>query len=144
MLDIARAALDRARARLSPNDCLVRWLEADVTSDWQASPVDIWHDRAAFHFLTNPADRAAYLEHVATTVKPGGHVIIATFAADGPQRCSGLPVSRYSPEALAYEFRDVATAIGSTSERHITPSGAVQAFSYSLMKVRGRQTDQRG
>jgi SAM-dependent methyltransferase len=136
VLDVCRAALDRARARLSPNDRGPRWLEADVTSDWQVEPVDIWHDRAAFHFLTNPADRAAYVEHVAGTVKPGGHVIIATFAADGPERCSGLPVVRYSPEALAHEFRDVATPISSTAERHVTPTGGVQSFSYSLLKVR--------
>jgi SAM-dependent methyltransferase len=136
VLDVSRTALDRARARLRPNDRVPRWLEAEVTSDWQADPVDVWHDRAAFHFLTDAADRAAYVEHVARTVKPGGHVIIATFAADGPERCSGLPVIRYSPEALAHEFRDFATPICSTRERHVTPAGGVQSFSYSLLKVR--------
>jgi hypothetical protein len=74
-------------------------LRTDVTDDWLADSMDIWHDRAVFHFLTDQADREAYLNRVARTVKPGGHVIIATFAADGPERCSGLPVVRYSGEA---------------------------------------------
>jgi hypothetical protein len=133
---VSGAALDRARLRLGPDAEVPRWVEADVTDDWKIDPVDIWHDRAVFHFLTDPADRASYLKHVAATVKPGGHVIIATFAADGPERCSGLPVVRYSPEALAREFRDHATPIRTVAEGHVTPTGGAQAFSYSLMKVR--------
>ena len=136
VLDVSGAALDRARLRLGPDSETPRWLEADVTQDWTIAPVDIWHDRAVFHFLTDPADRAAYLDHLAATVKSGGHVIIATFAVDGPERCSGLPVVRYSPEALAREFRDHATPIRTVPERHVTPTGGVQAFSYSLMKMR--------
>lgn len=135
VLDVSGAALDRAKARLGPQGSVPRWLEADVTENWETDKVDIWHDRAAFHFLTDPKDRAAYLQHVAASVKPGGHVIIATFAADGPERCSGLPVLRYSPEALAHEFREYATMVRTVSERHRTPTGGVQAFTYSLMKV---------
>ena len=136
VLDVSEAALDRARVRVGPRASAVRWLQADVTGDWHSSPVDVWHDRAVFHFLTDPADRAAYLQHVATTVKPGGHLIVATFAADGPERCSGLPVARYSPEALAHEFRDYATPIRTAEERHVTPTGGLQPFTYSLMKAR--------
>ena len=136
VLDVSRAALDRARARLGAAASVPRWLEADVTGDWQTDPVDFWHDRAVFHFLTDSADRASYQRHLAATVKPGGHVIVATFAADGPERCSGLPVVRYSPEALAHEFRDHATQIRTVAERHLTPTGGVQTFSYSLMMVR--------
>lgn len=135
VLDVSRAALDRARARLSPNDGVARWIEADVTGDWHIEPVDIWHDRAVFHFLTDPADRAAYLDRVARTVKPGGHVIIATFAADGPERCSGLPVVRYSAEAMAHEFRQLATPVRTVAERHVTPAAGVQSFCYLLLKV---------
>jgi hypothetical protein len=133
---VSRAALDRAKARVGPGAAVPCWLETDVTGDWKTGPVDIWHDRAVFHFLTEPADRAAYLGHLAATVKPGGHVIIATFAADGPERCSGLPVVRYSAEALAHEFRDYATTVRTVAERHLTPAGGAQAFSYSLMKVK--------
>ena len=136
MLDVSGAALDRARARLGPDAGVPRWLEADVTEDWEIDPLDIWHDRAVFHFLTDPADRDSYLRHVAATVRPGGHVIVATFAPDGPERCSGLPVVRYSPQALAHEFREYATMVRTVPERHVTPAGGVQAFSYSLMKVR--------
>lgn len=136
VLDVSRAALDRGKARLGSDASGLRWLEADVTGDWHTDPVDIWHDRAVFHFLIAPADRASYLKHLAATVKPGGHVIVGTFAADGPERCSGLPVVRYSPDALAHEFGDHATTIQTVSERHLTPTGGVQAFSYSLMTMR--------
>ena len=137
VLDVSEAALDRARTRLGALGKAVTWLRADVTGDWRSNLVDIWHDRATFHFLTDPAERALYLKHLTSTVKPGGHVIVATFAADGPERCSGLPVMRYSAEALAREFRDFATPLRTVAERHVTPTGGVQAFSYSLMQMRG-------
>jgi SAM-dependent methyltransferase len=136
VLDVSRAALDRARTRLGDRAGGARGLEADVTGDWATDPVDLWHDRAVFHFLTDPADRASYLRHVVTTVKPGGHVIVATFAADGPERCSGLPVVRYSPETLAHEFRDISIPVQTVDERHGTPAGVVQPFTYLLMKRR--------
>jgi hypothetical protein len=104
VLDISGAALERARTRLGPRRDLVTWIEADVTGDWSVAPVDIWHDRAVFHFLTEPADRAHYVAHLRETVKPGGTVIIATFALDGPEKCSGLPVVRYSGATLGREL----------------------------------------
>jgi hypothetical protein len=76
------------------------WIAADVTGNWTLKPMDVWHDRAVFHFLTAPEDRACYVDHLRQTVKVGGTAIIATFAPDGPEKCSGLPVMRYSPESL--------------------------------------------
>lgn len=93
MVDISGAALARARARIGPASDRVTWIEADVTADWQA-PVDIWHDRAVFHFLTDSGDRACYLQRLGQALRPGGSLILATFAPDGPEKCSGLPVAR--------------------------------------------------
>ena len=91
VLDISGAALARARARLGEHARRVTWLEADVTADWQVPSVDIWHDRAVFHFLTSAGDRARYIARLRTALRTGGSAIIATFAPDGPDRCSGLP-----------------------------------------------------
>jgi hypothetical protein len=91
---------------------------------------DIWHDRAVFHFLTDPADRAAYVQQVMKSVKPGGHVIVATFAPDGPDQCSGLPVARYAPGELHQEFGPSFELLEHMSEEHQTPWGSVQHFVY--------------
>ena len=100
VLDISSAALTRAKARLGPAQDRVTWLEADVTGSWPVPHVDIWHDRASFHFLTDDADRAAYVACLRAGLREGGTLVIATFAPDGPEKCSGLPVMRYSPEAI--------------------------------------------
>jgi SAM-dependent methyltransferase len=91
---------------------------------------DIWHDRAVFHFLTDPKDRNAYVEQVMRSVRPGGHVIVATFAEDGPEKCSGLPVVRYHPESLHAEFGDAFLLIEHEKEAHHTPFGTDQRFVY--------------
>jgi hypothetical protein len=91
---------------------------------------DIWHDRAVFHFLTDPVDRHAYVERVMKAVRVGGHVIVATFAEDGPDQCSGLPVMRYEPETLHVEFGDAFQLVEHEKEAHLTPSGTVQQFVY--------------
>jgi SAM-dependent methyltransferase len=129
VLDISGAALERAQARLP--DAPVTWIEADVTGDWSAEPVDFWHDRAVFHFLTDAADRARYKEHLIKIVKPAGHAIIATFALDGPRKCSGLPVVRYSGETLAAELGPEFHLVETVHELHHTPGGAVQPFCWS-------------
>jgi SAM-dependent methyltransferase len=135
VLDISAAALERARRRLGPAADVPAWIVADVTGDWSVEPVDIWHDRAVFHFLTNPVDREAYRRHLRTSVRPGGAVIVATFAPDGPARCSGLPVVRYSPESLAQELGSPLRLVQCLSDRHLTPSGAEQAFQYSRFVI---------
>ena len=133
VLDVSAAALSRARYRLGDAQSRVTWIEADVTGDWTAPPVDIWHDRAVFHFLVEADDRAHYVERLTRAVKPGGSAIIATFALDGPERCSGLPVRRYSPETLAAEIGASFRLAETANQLHKTPSGATQSFHYSRL-----------
>lgn len=131
VLDVSGAALAAARARLGERAASVTWLEADITQ--VALPrhaYDLWHDRAVFHFLTSDGDRRAYVAAVQRAVKPGGYVIVATFAEDGPLQCSGLPVVRYSPSALHAEFGATFSLERHEREEHHTPSGAVQKFIY--------------
>ena len=131
VLDLSRAALDAARKRLGAKESLVRWIEADITTvDLPAKRYDIWHDRAVFHFLTTPEQREAYVQTVFRSVKPGGHVIVAAFAEDGPLQCSGLPVMRYRPDELHGEFGEAFTLLKHTKEAHQTPAGKVQQFVY--------------
>lgn len=131
VLDLSSAALAVARQRLGRHADEVRWMEGDVTrAEFPAHRFDIWHDRAVFHFLTDPADRHAYVERVMRAVRPGGHVIVATFAEDGPDKCSGLPVMRYQPETLHAEFGDAFLLVEHEKEAHHTPSGTVQQFVY--------------
>jgi ubiquinone/menaquinone biosynthesis C-methylase UbiE len=131
VLDLSGAALAVARRRLGPAADRVTWIEADVTqAELPAHGYDVWHDRAVFHFLTDPADRAAYVAQVLRAVKPGGHVIVASFAEDGPERCSGLPVVRYSPDGMHAQFGGAFALLGHEKEAHQTPGGAVQQFVY--------------
>jgi SAM-dependent methyltransferase len=131
VLDISAAALRLTRQRLGAHADTVTWIEADITQT--ALPHQayaVWHDRAVFHFLTHPADRQRYIATVREAVQPGGHVIVATFAPDGPNRCSGLEVMRYSPDSLHREFGYGFTLVASTSETHHTPFGTEQQFMY--------------
>jgi 2-polyprenyl-3-methyl-5-hydroxy-6-metoxy-1,4-benzoquinol methylase len=131
VLDISKEALDVAAQRLAKRAKLVTWLEADITrADLSQHAYDIWHDRAVFHFLTNPQDREAYVKTVEHAVKPGGHVIVATFASDGPEKCSGLDVARYDPQSLHDEFGSGFELLDSTHENHQTPFGTEQKFIY--------------
>jgi SAM-dependent methyltransferase len=136
VLDLSAAALAVVRARLGTRANTVRWVEADLLSaSLPKSGYSVWHDRAAFHFLTAPADRARYVAQVRQTVRPGGFVLVATFADDGPTRCSGLEVARYSPEALHSEFGAPFQLMASEREQHLTPAGVRQAFIYCLCRV---------
>jgi ubiquinone/menaquinone biosynthesis C-methylase UbiE len=138
VLDISGQALAAARERLGMRACRVRWVEADITqADIAPNSVDLWHDRAVFHFLTSPADRAAYVRTVFRAVKPGGFVIVATFAEDGPEKCSGLEVVRYRPDTLHGEFGDAFTLVGHEHEAHQTPTGNEQAFVYCWCRKGG-------
>jgi SAM-dependent methyltransferase len=131
VLDLSGAALNAARKRLGEQARKVYWIEADITkADLPANRYDIWHDRAVFHFLTDPADRTAYVQTVLRSVKPGGHVIVATFGEDGPLQCSGLPVMRYSADELHDQFGAAFQMLDHRKEEHHTPSGAVQQFVY--------------
>lgn len=131
VLDLSAAALKAARHRLGEEEKLVRWIEADITeADLPGNRYDIWHDRAVFHFLTTAEQRAAYVQTVFRSVRPGGHVIVATFAEDGPLQCSGLPVRRYRADELHDEFGEAFTLLKHQKEAHHTPSGTVQQFAY--------------
>lgn len=131
VLDISGAALRRSRERLGPRASRVGWIESDITAaDLPAEFYDIWHDRAVFHFLTDEADRAAYVGAVERSVRSGGHVIVASFGLGGPVKCSGLDVVRYSPNTMHGEFGDRFTLVGSSTETHETPFGTTQEFIY--------------
>jgi hypothetical protein len=112
----------------------VQWVAADVTSWRPPRPFDVWHDRAAFHFLVEAKDRAAYVDRLHAGVKPGGHAMIATFAPDGPEKCSGLPVQRYSPESLSTAIGKGFELVEHQPHRHVTPWGAVQSFQFSVLR----------
>jgi hypothetical protein len=131
VLDVSGAALARARSRLGPAASTPIWLETDVTADWFLKPMDIWHDRAVFHFLTTPEDQARYLDHLRAVLKVRGSAIIATFDLDGPETCSGLPVARYSAESLAQRIGSGFMLADSRRHLHQTPWGSTQAFQYS-------------
>lgn len=131
VLDVSGTALQLTRQRLGARAADVNWIEADITqANLPQQAYDIWHDRAVFHFLTQAVDRQRYVEAVQRSVRKGGHVIVATFASDGPDHCSGLEVMRYSPESLHDEFGKGFELVDSMHETHHTPFGAEQKFIY--------------
>ena len=136
VLDIAAAALAIAQQRLGDDAARVTWLESDLlTASLPAAGYAVWHDRAVFHFLTDPQDRSRYVAKSREAVRAEGHVIVASFAPDGPERCSGLEVVRYSPDAMHAQFGAGFRLLDSVREEHHTPSGATQAFVYCLCRV---------
>ncbi len=136
VLDISPAAIEVAKRRLGSSAASVHWIIGDITAvELEAARYDVWHDRAVFHFLTSADDRAAYVRQVTRSVKLGGHVIVATFGPDGPEKCSGLEVVRYDPENLHGEFGPRFRLLDSVTELHETPWGAAQQFMYCLCRV---------
>ena len=135
VLDVSETALEISRQRLGDAAARVKWIVADVRdAPLPERRFTIWHDRAVFHFLTDATDRQAYVEQVQRTVRPGGYVLIATFAEDGPKTCSGLPVVRYSAESLHSEFGPAFRIVTSEHEDHHTPAGREQSFLYCLCR----------
>lgn len=138
VLDLSATALAEARVRLDMRAGSVRWIEVDILdAPLPKAGYSLWHDRAVFHFLTAPADRARYVAQVRRAVRSGGFVLVATFADDGPTRCSGLEVDRYSPDALHAEFGAPFRLMVSEREEHVTPGGVRQAFIYCLCRRDG-------
>ncbi len=134
VLDLSAAALDAAKQRLGNKAANVRWEIADVTK-WEPSQTyDLWHDRAAFHFLTDQADQSAYVDRLKKAVKRGGRVIIGTFALDGPEKCSGLPIVRYDAASLSGTLGSDFKLIDARRHDHATPWGAVQRFQFSTFR----------
>jgi 2-polyprenyl-3-methyl-5-hydroxy-6-metoxy-1,4-benzoquinol methylase len=137
VLDLSGAALVAAQRRLGSLAAAVCWREADITQT--ALPThayDVWHDRAVFHFLTRPEARAAYVDNMRRSLKPGGHVVIATFGPQGPKRCSGLPVCRYDAAMLSKELGGGFALVESLLNVHQTPAGASQQFLYCRFRRR--------
>jgi len=131
VLDISQAAIDVSRKRLGAASQRVFWLAADITRvELGIAAYDVWHDRAVFHFLTAASDREAYVSQVLRAVRRGGHVIVSTFAPEGPMKCSGLDVMRYDADSLRMEFGERFRLIESFTELHDTPFGTVQQFLY--------------
>ena len=134
VLDLSGAALLAAKERLGAAGSDVRWVIADVTNWETTETYDLWHDRAAFHFLTEAEDRAAYLSRLMSALKPGGYCIIATFALDGPERCSGLAIVRYDAESLSRTLGDQFSLLKTQRHSHMTPWGSEQRFQFSLLQ----------
>ena len=138
VLDLSGAALATAQARLGERASLVQWREANVLEvEMPAQGFDVWHDRAVFHFLTTEQERQAYVQQVLRAVKPGGLVIVATFAEDGPTQCSGLPVMRYDANDLHAQFGAPFATLGHEKESHMTPGGNEQKFVYCFCRRQG-------
>jgi SAM-dependent methyltransferase len=134
VLDISGAALGVARRRLGPAAERVRFIEADVTRCTQDLACDLWHDRAVFHFLTEAEDRNCYVDLLRRSIRPGGHVILATFAPDGPEKCSGLPVRRYDSRLVLEELGSGFQLLREEAEAHRTPADKEQRFRYFLLQ----------
>ena len=130
VLDLSPAALEQAQKRLGPDAGRVDWVVADVTEYAPGRSFMLWHDRAAFHFLTEPADRRRYVEVLRTSLNPGGQAIIAAFAPDGPKRCSGLDIVRYDALSMGAVLGPGFLLEEERREAHVTPLGGEQRFGF--------------
>jgi len=136
VLDVSSTALQLTKERLGASANQVNWLCGDVTTfGFSRHQFDVWHDRAVFHFLTDSKDRVSYVRQVAHAVKPGGHVIVATFGPEGPTTCSGLDVIRYGPDTLHDEFGASFRLVKHHTELHQTPAGSMQQFIYCYCNI---------
>lgn len=135
VLDVSAAALDRSRRQLGPVAEQIEWIAADVTTWSPNRSYDLWHDRAVFHFLVDADDRTAYRDRLYRCLRQGSHAIIATFALDGPEKCSGLPVVRYDPEGLNEALGNRLALVAHRRHTHQTPWGSLQSFQYSLLRT---------
>ena len=134
VIDVSSKALAHAKKRLGSRAASVKWIEADITELEPSQKYERWHDRAVFHFLTDAEDRRKYVQNMDRSLNAGGHAIIATFSMEGPRKCSGLKVERYSSEKMKDELGRSFELIKSISEIHVTPSNTEQMFTYCLFK----------
>lgn len=143
LLDISYEALEVVRNRIGEaHQKAINWIIGDITSvELPKHHYDIWHDRAVFHFLTDAHLRQIYVEQVKHAVKPNGHIIMASFAPDGPDKCSGLDVVRYDPTSLQHVFGTGFQLVFSISENHQTPSGSEQKFIYCYCRKQNISTE---
>lgn len=136
LVDLSLSALALVSARLDERANDVTTVAADVLTFELGESFDVWHDRAVFHFLTDAADRAAYVGKAAAHVRPGGLLVVGTFAEDGPEQCSGLPTQRYDAASLAAEFGEVFALVNSERIEHHTPWDTVQPFTWVVLRRR--------
>lgn len=134
VVDISEAAIERSRQKLGRAAKQVQWIVGDVTALHDIGAFDVWHDRAVFHFLTAADDRDAYLRTARACLVPGGHLVLGTFALDGPEKCSGLPVAKYDGAKLAKAFAEGFVLQQLARETHVTPWGKDQAFQYAVLE----------
>ena len=137
VLDLSAHALNIAKSRMGNDAGMVEWIVGDVTSWTPANQYDIWHDRAAFHFLSAPEDLAAYAKTLHAALKTGGFAIIGTFALDGPEKCSGLPVTRHDAPSIARMLGSSFSLVNQRRYDHVTPGGNVQKFQFSTFQKVG-------
>ncbi len=136
VLDVSETAIDASRKRLGDAAARVQWIPGNiVTARLEPCRFDLWHDRAVFHFLTAPEDRAAYVRQLRGCLRPGGHAILATFGPEGPTRCSGLPAVRYDAARLQRELGEGFQLVQAVIDLHQTPSGATQQFLYCHFRL---------
>lgn len=136
VVDLSQRALDRVRARLGARAGAVKLAYGDVTRLELGGPFRLWHDRAVLHFLIEDDDRARYVQQLLRHLQPDGHVVLATFAEDGPERCSGLPVRRYDAERMQATLGPQLELLHTQLETHHTPAGGEQRFRYGLFRRR--------
>jgi 2-polyprenyl-3-methyl-5-hydroxy-6-metoxy-1,4-benzoquinol methylase len=134
VLDISGESLKCAKERIGSSGQNVQWIESNITDFNPQQKFQFWHDRAVFHFLTNPDERARYLEVMNRSLASGAYAMIATFAPDGPEKCSGLPVQRYSHESLQQILGPACKMVLQEQETHLTPAGGQQKFIYALFR----------
>lgn len=135
-LDVSSAAIRSAREALGKRAEIVDWIEANVLDFEAAEPYDLWHDRAVLHFFIDPSEQERYIASVRRNLAPSGKVVIATFAPDGPPKCSGLSVERHDPSSIARLFGNDFAVLGSAHEVHLTPWAKQQAFQWVILQAR--------
>jgi len=133
VLDLSAEAIARSRIAVGDDADRIEWIVSDVTRWRPRRRYDVWHDRAAFHFLTREEDRMAYVATLDAALADDGHAVIGTFALDGPERCSGLPVQRYSPQSLVETVGPRFSLMNAVRHEHRTPWGSTQAFQFSVL-----------
>lgn len=141
VLDISHAAIEQAKSRLGDRADKVAWFEQDITGGEVDALLaggffDMWHDRAVFHFLTDEHDQSIYVRTLASVLAPGAHAIIAAFDLEGPEKCSGLDIVRYSPETMSSVIGDAFQLVETSTEKHLTPGGYTQSFVFCCFKKR--------
>jgi len=134
VLDIAASALDIVKGRLGNKISRVQWIVADITAWRPDQTYDVWHDRAVFHFLTRPEQRRSYRRALEAGTENGSLVVLATFAPDGPERCSGLPICRYDEAGIVDELGPAFALVRHWQELHETPGGAKQSFQWCVLR----------